>query len=40
LRAFLSEHPKTARGGVVLHGGKDSYWLDDKIVAVPWWRVM
>lgn len=40
LRAFLDEHPKSARGGVVLHGGDDSYWLDDKIIAVPWWRVM
>jgi predicted AAA+ superfamily ATPase len=40
LRAFLEEHPRQARGGVVLHGGEESYWLDDKILAVPWWRVM
>jgi uncharacterized protein len=40
LRTFLAEHPKSARGGIVVHGGDDSYWLDDKIVAVPWWRVM
>jgi predicted AAA+ superfamily ATPase len=40
LRAFLAEHPKSARGGIVLHGGDESYWLDEKIVAVPWWRVM
>ena len=40
LRAFLQEHPKRARGGVVLHGGQDVYWLDDRIIAVPWWRVM
>lgn len=40
LRTFLAEHPKSARGGIVLHGGDDSYWLDEKILAVPWWRVM
>lgn len=40
LRTFLTEHPKSARGGIVLHGGNDSYWLDEKILAVPWWRVM
>jgi uncharacterized protein len=40
MRTFLSDHAKTARGGVVLHGGDDSYWIDEKIIAVPWWRVM
>jgi predicted AAA+ superfamily ATPase len=40
LRAFLHEYPRAARGGVVLHGGDESYWLDDRIIAVPWWRVM
>ena len=40
LRAFLDEHPRSARGGVVLHGGDETYWLDEKILAAPWWRVM
>ncbi len=40
LRAFLDEYPQRARGGVVLHGGTDTYWLDQRIVAVPWWRVL
>jgi uncharacterized protein len=40
LRAFLDEHPRAARGGIVLHGGDDSYWLDERILAVPWWQVM
>lgn len=40
LRAFLGEYPRSARGGVVLHGGDESYWLDESIVAAPWWRVM
>jgi hypothetical protein len=30
----------SARGGIVLHGGDESCWLDEKIIAVPWWRVM
>jgi hypothetical protein len=40
LRAFLDEYPRSARGAIVLHGGDESYWLDERIVAVPWWRVM
>ncbi|MGA7540681.1 MAG: ATP-binding protein [Steroidobacteraceae bacterium] len=40
LKAFLAEHPRRARGGLVLHGGKESFWLDERILAVPWWRVM
>ncbi|HEX5420829.1 MAG TPA: DUF4143 domain-containing protein, partial [Gammaproteobacteria bacterium] len=40
LRAFLEEYPRAARGGVVLHGGDESYWMDEKILAVPWWSVM
>jgi uncharacterized protein len=40
LRTFMADYPKAARGGIVLHGGSDSYWLDDKILAVPWWRVV
>ena len=40
LRAFLDEHPKQALGGIVLHGGEESYWLDDRILAAPWWRII
>ncbi|MGH8136645.1 MAG: ATP-binding protein [Steroidobacteraceae bacterium] len=40
LRAFLMEYQKSALGGIVLHGGDETYWLDDRIVAVPWWRVL
>jgi len=40
LRAFLEEYPRAARGALVLHGGEETYWLDEKILAVPWWRVM
>lgn len=40
LRAFLEEYPRQARGGIVLHAGDETYWMDDRILAVPWWRVM
>lgn len=40
LRVFLDEYPRRARGGIVLHGGTDSYWLDERILAAPWWAVM
>jgi hypothetical protein len=40
LRAFLEEYPRNSVGAVVLHGGDESYWLDQKIIALPWWRVM
>jgi predicted AAA+ superfamily ATPase len=39
-RAFLEEYPRSARGAIVLHGGDESYWLNEKIIAVQWWRVM
>ena len=39
LKTFHAEYPES-RGGVILHGGDESYWLGDNILAVPWWRVM
>lgn len=40
LRDFLEEYPRNAIGAVVLHGGEETYWLDQRIIALPWWRVM
>jgi hypothetical protein len=39
LKTFCGEYPE-ARGGVILHGGGESYWLGENMLAVPWWRVM
>jgi uncharacterized protein len=39
LKTFCAEYPET-QGGVLLHGGDESYWLGENILAVPWWRVM
>jgi predicted AAA+ superfamily ATPase len=40
LQEFLAGYPRQARGAIVLHGGRETHWLDEKILAVPWWRVM
>lgn len=40
LREFLLEYPDLALGGLVLHGGTDTYRLSGNIVATPWWRVI
>ena len=40
LATFQSEYGATVRGGLILHGGEEVYWLGEKLLAVPWWRVM
>lgn len=40
LRAFLEEYPDKAVGGLLLHTGQDVFWMHDRVLAVPWWRVM
>jgi hypothetical protein len=40
LRSFRDEYGAPVRGGLLLHGGADSYWLSDRILAAPWWAVM
>ena len=40
LRAFREEYPDWFIGGLLLHGGAETRWLSDRILAVPWWRVL
>jgi predicted AAA+ superfamily ATPase len=40
LVTFQSEYGSAVRGGLVLHGGEEIYWLGERILAVPWWRVI
>jgi predicted AAA+ superfamily ATPase len=40
LRAFLDEHGRRSRAGLLLHAGDDVTWLSDRILAAPWWRVL
>lgn len=35
LRAFLETHP-SAQGGVLLHGGREIRYLDERMIALPW----
>ncbi|MBY0491812.1 MAG: ATP-binding protein [Gemmatimonadaceae bacterium] len=39
LRLFLREYP-AAVGGLLLHGGTETRWLADRVLSVPWWRVL
>lgn len=39
-RSFLQQYGARALGGIVLHGGEESYWLGRRVLATPWWRVL
>ncbi|MCY3597637.1 MAG: ATP-binding protein [Rhodospirillales bacterium] len=40
LRAFREEYRDQFVGGLLLHGGNQTQWMSDEILAVPWWRVL
>lgn len=40
LRYFVSQYDRTAMGGVLLHGGDETFRAAEGIIAVPWWRVL
>jgi len=40
LRQFLQEYPKRARGALLLYTGREVLQVADRVLAVPWWRVM
>ncbi len=40
LQSFLAEYGKAAHGALLLHAGLDTHWLADRVLAVPWWRVL
>ena len=40
LRAFREEYPERFIGGLLLHGGGRTQWMSERILAVPWWRVL
>jgi len=40
LRTFLAEYPDKASAAVLLYAGEDLYWLTEKVLAVPWSRVI
>lgn len=40
MRLFLHEYADVAAGGVVLYTGDEVFWIAERILAVPWWRVV
>jgi predicted AAA+ superfamily ATPase len=40
MRTFFEEHGSAVCGGLVLHTGHEMRWLDERVLAVPWWRVL
>lgn len=40
LRAFLKEYGASVLGGLLLYGGDDVFWIADRVLAAPWWKVL
>lgn len=40
LRLFREEYGERFAGGLLLHGGEETQWLVEDILATPWWRVL
>ena len=40
IRAFRQEYAERCPGGLLLHGGEQTQWISDRVLAVPWWRVL
>ncbi len=40
LLAFREEYPEEFLGGLLLHDGADTQWLSDRILGVPWHRIV
>ncbi|MCY3737646.1 MAG: ATP-binding protein [Gemmatimonadaceae bacterium] len=40
LHTFLDEYSDMAQRGILLHDGEETFWLTDRVLAAPWWRVL
>jgi predicted AAA+ superfamily ATPase len=40
LRAFLQEYGGDVVGGILLHGGEETFWISERVLAAPWWKVI
>lgn len=40
LRTFLAEYVDSAIGAVLLHDGTETFWISDRVLATPWWKVI
>jgi predicted AAA+ superfamily ATPase len=40
LLTFCERNADSVSGGLLLHGGEQTFWLAEGILATPWWRVV
>ena len=40
LLTFRAEYGRAVYGCLLLHGGDETFWLADGVLAAPWWRVV
>ena len=40
LHTFLDEYSDMAQCGILLYDGEETFWLTDRVLAAPWWRVL
>ena len=40
LRTFLAEYGESAMGALLLHGGTETFWLSERVLATPWHTVV
>lgn len=37
---FRNRHGEKVKGGILLHAGRQMDWVSERILTVPWWRVI
>lgn len=40
LASFMRDYGEAVPAGVIIHGGRDTYWLAERVLAVPWREVI
>ena len=40
VHTFLDEYSDMAQCGILLYDGDETFWLTDRVLAAPWWRVV
>jgi len=40
LEVFLDEYSDRAPAGVLLYCGEDTFWLTERVLVAPWWKVL
>lgn len=40
LESFLAEYPDLAPGALVLYDGEETFWMRQRVLALPWWRAI